>query len=101
MKIGGQEVLIHLSPEFGLFFLSFYPPWTDSGLKKRRFSSFLAFCRTMVQLGPKLAIFEPQQEGQTLTKFKNILYGIYWDQYQGFKTPAFWQNVFYQKAAPP
>jgi hypothetical protein len=29
------------------------------------------------------------------------LYGVYWDQYQGFKTPAFWLNVFFQKAAPP
>jgi hypothetical protein len=35
-----------------------------------------------------MAIFEPQQEGQTLTKFKNILHGVYWDQFQGFKEPA-------------
>jgi hypothetical protein len=41
------------------------------------------------------------RRGQTLTKFKNIFYGVYWDQYQGFKTPAFWLNVFFQKAAPP
>jgi hypothetical protein len=54
-----------------------------------------------VQLGPKMAIFEPQQDGQTLTKFKNILSGVYWDQYQGFKTPVFWLNVFFQKATPP
>jgi hypothetical protein len=26
---------------------------------------------------------------------------VYWDQYQGFKTSAFWLNVFFQKAAPP
>jgi hypothetical protein len=31
-------------------------------VKNRRFSTFLAFCRTKVQLGPKIAIFEPQQE---------------------------------------
>jgi hypothetical protein len=41
------------------------------------------------------------RSGQTLNKFKNIFYGVYWDQYQGFKTPAFWLNVFFQKAAPP
>jgi hypothetical protein len=31
------------------------------------------------------------------------LYGVsvYWDQYQGFKTPAFWLNVLFQKVAPP
>jgi hypothetical protein len=46
--------------------------------KTRRPSSFLALFRTnKVQLGPKMAIFELQQEGQTLTKFKNILYGFY------------------------
>jgi hypothetical protein len=35
-----------------------------------------------------------------LTKFVNILYGVYWDQYQGFKRPAFWLNEFFQKTAP-
>jgi hypothetical protein len=39
--------------------------------------------------------------GQTLTKFKNILYGVYWVHYQGFKAPAFWINELFQKAAPP
>jgi hypothetical protein len=46
-----------------LFFLSFYPHWTDSLCQNRRSSSFLAFCRTKVQLGPKMAIFEPQKGG--------------------------------------
>jgi hypothetical protein len=41
------------------------------------------------------------RRGQTLTKFKNIFYGVYWDQYQGLKTPVFWLNVFFQKAASP
>jgi hypothetical protein len=47
------------------------------------------------------ALLSPNRRGQNLTKFKNILYGVYWNQYQGFKTPAFWLNVFFQKAAPP
>jgi hypothetical protein len=54
-----------------------------------------------VQLGQKIATFEPQQEGPNLDQIQNILYGVYWDKYQGFKTLPFWKNVLFQKAAPP
>jgi hypothetical protein len=82
------------SSKSSFFLVSSHP------VKNRSSSSFLAFSKIKVQLGPKMAIFLLGR-GQTLTKFKNILHGVYWDQYQGFKTPAFWLNVFFQKAAPP
>jgi hypothetical protein len=65
-------------------------------------SSFLEFCRTKEQLGTKMAIFKPQQEGSNLDQIqKYFIYDIYWDQYQGLRTPMFWLNVLFQKAAPP
>jgi hypothetical protein len=77
-------------------------------MKNRRSSSFLAFCRTKMQLGPKMAIFEPQQEGSNLDQIQKYFvwcigywYMVYWDQYQGFKTPAFWLNVFFKKPLHP
>jgi hypothetical protein len=39
-------------------------------VKNRRSRSFLAFYRTKVQLGPKMAIFEPQQEGSNLDQIQ-------------------------------
>jgi hypothetical protein len=53
---------------------NFFLVSTHSGLihsvKNRRSSSFLAFCRTKVQLGPKMAIFEPQPEGSNLDQIQ-------------------------------
>jgi hypothetical protein len=47
-----------------------------------------------------MAILEPQKEG-ALDQIQKYFYGVYWDQYQNFKTLAFWLNVLFQKAAPP
>jgi hypothetical protein len=35
---------------------------------------------------------KPLAGDETLTKFKNISYGVYWDQYQKFKTPDLLKN---------
>jgi hypothetical protein len=51
---------------------------------------------------PKNGHFRAQQEGSNLDQIQKYLFGVYWDQYQGFKTPAFWLNVMlFQKIAPP
>jgi hypothetical protein len=76
-----------------LFFLSFYPPWTDSLWKTEDSVVSWRSVEQRCNLAQKWSFWSPNGRGQPLTKFKNILYGVYWDQYQGFKTPAFWLNV--------
>jgi hypothetical protein len=84
-----------------LFFLSFYPPWTDSLWKTEDPAISGRSVEQRCNLAQKWPFSSPSRRGQTLTKFKNILYGVYWNLYQGFKTPAFCLNEFFQKAAPP
>jgi hypothetical protein len=49
---------------------------------------------------PKIGHFRAQ-EGFNLDQIKKKMYGVYWNQYQGFKAPAFWLNVLFQNVAPP
>jgi hypothetical protein len=42
----------------------------------------------------------PQQEGTNLDQIQKY-FVWYWDQYQGFKAPAFWLTDFFQKSASP
>jgi hypothetical protein len=83
------------------FFLSVYSPWTDSLWKNDDPAVSWRSTEQRCNLAQKWPFSSPNRRGQTLIKFKNILYGVYWDQYQGFKAPAFWLNVLFQKATPP
>jgi hypothetical protein len=82
-----------------LCFLSFNPPWTDSLWKTEDSAVSWRSVEQRCNLAQKWQFSSPNRRGQTLTKLKNILYGVYWDQYKGlFETPAFWLNVFFSKS---
>jgi hypothetical protein len=68
-------------------------------VKNRISSSFLAFCRTKEQLGSKMAIFEPQQEGLSLDQIQKYFEWPLLRPIPSFKTPAFWLNVLFQKSS--
>jgi hypothetical protein len=79
-----------------LFFLSFYPPWTDSLWKTDDPAVSWRSVEQRCNLAQKWPFSSPNRRGQTLTKFKNILYGVYWDQYQDskiFATYCFWAQT--------
>jgi hypothetical protein len=58
-------------------------------------------CATLQFFHQKQSLSRPDMKGQTLIKFKNISYGIYWVKYQDLITLAFWLNTLLKKAAPP
>jgi hypothetical protein len=73
-----------------------FPSWTDL-LRKYELPAvswhFVEQRCNLAIFSSKMAIFVAQKKG---SKFKNISYCVYWDQYQDFETPDFWKAEFLQ-----
>jgi hypothetical protein len=84
--------------ELMLFIDSFVPP----GVSKTEDPAVSwRSVEQMCNLAQKWQFSSPNKRSQTLIKFKNVLYGVYWDQYQGVKTPVLWLNVLFQNRSTP